>query len=208
MDQPAIHGSRILKIAVLKRTITLHPHNRFSERFDPQWLVSNKVDREANSDPFHPTRIFCDPPFSHMNSSSSGSLIHAHYSSETTAPIPLQLQAEPLSFDGLQHAERKHPAAQHKPSSPVDDDDRKLNAHESTPENVKSATEDADSPSLESIDVPRGDSNAPASTGLEGMERESTASESRAGSKLADWAEFLGDVDLDTSSATDSTQGR
>jgi hypothetical protein len=188
-------------------TNTLHPHNRFAERFDPQWLVSNKVDRQANSDPFHPTRVFCDPPFSHLNSSSSGSLIHAHYSSETTDPIPLQLQAEPLSFDELQHAERKHPAAQQKPS-PVVDDDRKRNAHESTPENLKSATEDADSPSLESIDMSRGDGIAPGGTGLDEMERDTTASESRVGSKLADWAEFLGDVDLDTSSATDSTQGR
>jgi HSF-type DNA-binding len=173
-------------------TNTLHPGDRFSERFDPQWPVLNKFDREAHADPLHPTRIFCDPPYNQMNSSSSGSLIDAHYSSETNAPIPLLLQAEPLSFR----------------FSPVVDDARKQSADESTPGNVKSATEDADSPTLESIDMPRGDGIAAGATGLNGMDRETNASEGRVGSKLDEWAEFLGDVDLDTSSATDSTQGR
>jgi HSF-type DNA-binding len=170
-------------------TNSLHPGDRFSERFDPQWPVSNKVDREAHADPLHPTRIFCHPPSSHMNSICSGSLIDAHYPSE------------PLSFDGPKHAARKHPAAQHN-CSPVVDDARKRSADESPPENVKSATEDADSPSLESIDMPRGDGIAPGGSGLEGDS--TSASEDQVGSKLAEWAEFLGDVDLDTSSATDS----
>jgi HSF-type DNA-binding len=178
-------------------TNSLHPGDRFSERFDPQWPVSNKVDREAYSDPLHPTRIFCDPPSGNLNSTC-----------KTTAPIPLQLQAEPFSFDGLQHAARKHPAAQQKSSSPVVDDAVKRSADESPSENVKSATEDTDSPSLESIDMSHGDGMTNGTTGLDEMERDTTASERRGGSKLAEWAEFLADVDLDTSSATDSTHGR